>query len=111
MNKGSVQHLEFLTKDQRDVFKTAMELDQRWIIEHAGERQEDICQAQSINTFMPADVEIPYLHHIHFRAWKAGLKSLYYLRSETIKRADVVSQKIDLAALRDTENTCLSCEG
>lgn len=111
VNKGSVQHLKFLTKDQRDVFKTAMELDQRWIIEHASQRQEYICQAQSINTFLPADVEIAYLHHVHFRAWKAGLKSLYYLRSESIKRADIVSQKFDLAELRDTENTCLSCEG
>lgn len=111
VNKGSVQHLDFLQDDQKEVFKTAMELDQRWIVEHASQRQEYICQAQSINLFLPSDVEIAYLHHVHFRAWKAGLKSLYYLRSETIKRADVVSQKIELTELRDTEAVCLSCEG
>lgn len=111
LNKGSVQHLDFLPPEQKDVFKTAIELDQRWLVEHAAQRQEYICQAQSLNLFFPADVQISYLHHVHFRAWKAGVKTLYYLRSEAIKRADNVSVKIDKAQLQDTENTCLSCEG
>lgn len=110
-NRGSVQHLDFLSQDEKDVFKTAMELDQRWLIEHAHHRQEYICQAQSLNLFLPADVDIAYLHHVHFRAWKAGLKTLYYLRSEAIKRADNVSVKLDKAVLKDTDNVCLSCEG
>lgn len=121
--KGSVQHLDFLSQEEKDLFKTAMELDQRWIIEHAHHRQEYICQAQSVNLFMPADVQVAYLHHVHFRAWKAGLKSLYYLRSETIKRADTISAKngTDVSAsgtyrvtkeeLLATEDVCLSCQG
>jgi ribonucleoside-diphosphate reductase alpha chain len=111
LNRGSVQHLPFLTETEKDIFKTAMELDQRWIVEHAAHRQEYICQSQSINLFLPADVSVAYLHHVHFRAWKAGLKTLYYLRSEAIRRADAVSIKIDRVQLKDTENTCLSCEG
>lgn len=109
-NGGSVQHLEFLSDIEKAVFKTAIEIDQRWIIDHAGDRQEYICQAQSVNVFLPADVEIPVLHHIHVRAWKKGLKSLYYLRSEAIRRAENVSTKIERTALNDYEG-CLSCEG
>ncbi len=109
--KGSVQHLDFLTQDEKDVFKTAMELDQRWIVEHASHRQEYICQSQSVNLFMPADANVLYLHNAHFMAWKKGLKTLYYMRSEAIKRADSVSMKISKAELKDTENVCLSCEG
>jgi len=111
LNKGSVQHLDFLSKDERDVFKTAMELDQRWIVEHAAHRQEHICQSQSLNIFMPADVNVLYLHNVHFMGWKKGVKTFYYLRSEAIKRADSVSLKISTAELKDAENTCLSCEG
>lgn len=111
LNKGSVQHLESLPQSQKDVFKTAIELDQRWIIEHASHRQDHICQSQSVNTFFAADASILYLHNVHFMAWKKGLKSLYYLRSEAIKRADNVSVKISTAELKDIDNTCLSCEG
>jgi len=111
LNKGSVQHLDFLSKDERDVFKTAMELDQRWLVEHAAHRQEYICQSQSLNIFMPADVDVLYLHNVHFMGWKKGVKTFYYMRSEAIKRADSVSLKISTAELKDTENTCLSCEG
>lgn len=111
VNKGSVQHLDFLDENTKELYKTAMELDQRWIIEHAGHRQEYICQAQSINLFLPADVDISYLHLVHFRAWKAGLKSLYYVRSSAIRRADVVSTKVDRAELVKTDDVCLSCEG
>lgn len=112
LNKGSVQHLSDLSQDEKDVFKTAMELDQRWIVEHAAHRQEYICQSQSVNLFMAADVDILYLHSTHFMAWKKGVKSLYYMRSEAIKRAESVGMKMPTKAeLRDTENVCLSCEG
>lgn len=88
---GSVQHLEFLSDHERDVFKTAFELDQRWVVEHAADRTPYICQAQSVNLFLPADVHKKVLHDLHFSAWKKGVKSLYYCRSKSIQRADVVS--------------------
>lgn len=119
VNRGSVQHLDFLSDDEKAVFKTALELDQRWVVEHAAHRQPFICQGQSVNLFMPADVSIPYLHHVHFMAWKQGLKSLYYMRSEAIRRADVVSNVMVLQPVlaesaslvfADAE-ACLSCEG
>ena len=88
VNEGSVQHLDFLDDDEKDVFKTAFELDQRWLIEHAGDRAESICQAQSLNVFVPADVHKRDLHQIHYLAWKKGVKSLYYCRSKSIQRAE-----------------------
>ncbi|MBS4075370.1 ribonucleoside-diphosphate reductase subunit alpha [Ameyamaea chiangmaiensis] len=91
LNKGSVQHLEFLSQQEKDVFKTAFELDQRWVVEHAADRAPFICQAQSINLFLPADVHKRDLHQIHYMAWKRGVKSLYYCRSLSIQRADAVS--------------------
>ncbi|WP_415536251.1 ribonucleoside-diphosphate reductase subunit alpha [Gluconobacter oxydans] len=91
LNKGSVQNLDFLTQDEKDVFKTAFELDQRWVVEHAADRAPFICQAQSVNLFLPADVHKRDLHQIHFQAWKKGLKSLYYCRSLSVQRADAVS--------------------
>ncbi|MFT9216268.1 MAG: ribonucleotide-diphosphate reductase subunit alpha, partial [Acetobacter malorum] len=91
LNKGSVQELDFLTQQEKDVFKTAFELDQRWIVEHAADRQPYICQAQSVNLFLPANVHKRDLHQIHHMAWKKGLKSLYYCRSLSIQRADTVS--------------------
>lgn len=109
-NSGSVAHLECLDEYEKEVFKTALEIDQRWIVDLAGERQPYICQSQSVNLFFPATVDIPTLHHIHMRAWIKGLKSLYYLRSEAVKRADVVSHKVKREALNDYE-TCLACEG
>lgn len=109
-NGGSVQHLQFLNETEKGVFKTAIEIDQRWIVDHAAERQEYICQAQSVNVFLPANADVTLLHHVHFRAWKKGLKSLYYLRSEAIRRAETVSTKIARSALNDYEG-CLSCEG
>lgn len=109
-NRGSVQHLECLDEYEKEVFKTALEIDQRWLVAHAADRQQYVCQAQSVNLFLPADVSIPELHHLHLRAWKKGLKSLYYLRSEAVKRAENVSLKITREALKDYEG-CLSCEG
>ena len=99
VNKGSVQHLDFLNELEKSVYKTAFELDQRWIIEHAGDRAPFICQSQSVNVFLPADVHKRDLHQIHFMAWKRGVKSLYYCRSLSIQRADAVSE----AAVRPEE--------
>ena len=90
-NQGSVAHLDFLTDLEKDVFKTAFELDQKWIIELSGDRTPHISQAQSINLFLPADVHKKELHKIHFDAWKKGLKSLYYCRSKSIQRAENVN--------------------
>lgn len=91
LTQGSVQHLDFLTQDEKDVYKTAFELDQRWVVEHAADRAPFVCQAQSVNLFLPANVHKRDLHQIHFQAWKKGLKSLYYCRSLSIQRADTVS--------------------
>ncbi|MDJ0683563.1 MAG: ribonucleoside-diphosphate reductase subunit alpha [Alphaproteobacteria bacterium] len=88
VNEGSVQHLDCLTQDEKDVFKTAFELDQRWVVDHAADRAEFICQAQSVNLFLPADVHKRDLHQIHYQAWKKGVKSLYYCRSKSIQRAE-----------------------
>jgi len=117
-NDGSVQHLEFLSDWEKDVYKTAMEIDQRWLVEHASHRQSFIDQAQSLNLFFRPDVNVMYLHAVHFQAWKQGLKTLYYCRSEKLAKADKVSKKIerqviqeiDLKALAQGEE-CLACEG
>jgi len=87
-NEGSVMHLDFLSDMEKDVFKTAFELDQRWLIEHAADRTPFVCQAQSLNVFLPGDVHKKVLHNIHFSAWKKGVKSLYYCRSRSIARAE-----------------------
>ena len=116
-NDGSCQHLSILTEYEKDVFKTAMEIDQRWLIQHASDRQQYIDQAQSVNIFFRPDVNVKYLHAVHFQAWKQGLKTLYYCRSEKLAKADKVSRKIernvmleiDLHALA-TEDVCLACE-
>ncbi|WP_051498523.1 ribonucleoside-diphosphate reductase subunit alpha [Granulibacter bethesdensis] len=120
LNKGSVQHLDFLTEAEKAVFKTAFELDQRWIIEHAADRTPYICQSQSVNLFLPANVHKRDLHQVHMLAWKRGLKSLYYCRSLSIQRADAVSEKaVNLdhqakaapAAVSTTNyEECLSCQ-
>jgi len=117
-NDGSVQHLDWLDDWTKDVFKTAMEIDQRWVIQHASDRQQYIDQAQSLNIFFRPDVNIKYLHAVHFQAWKQGLKTLYYCRSEKLAKADKVSkriermviQELDLKALTEGD-VCLACEG
>tara|TARA_B100000676_G_scaffold123481_1_gene123061 strand:+ start:2054 stop:4015 length:1962 start_codon:yes stop_codon:yes gene_type:complete len=99
-SEGSVQHLDFLNEDEKSVFRTAFEIDQRWIVEHAGDRSEFICQSQSINLFLPADIHKRDLHQLHLQAWKKGVKSLYYCRSKSIQRAEVVaSHEGDQAAV------------
>jgi ribonucleoside-diphosphate reductase alpha chain len=95
ITEGSVQHLDFLDEHEKLVFKTAQEIDQRWMIDLSAERQEYICQAQSLNVFVPGDVSKKYLHEVHFRSWQKGLKSLYYCRSTSIQRADKVSNKLE----------------
>jgi ribonucleoside-diphosphate reductase alpha chain len=87
-NEGSVQYLDFLSQEEKDVFKTAFEIDQRWLIEHAADRTPFVCQAQSLNVFLPANVNKTDLHRIHWDAWKKGVKSLYYCRSKSIQRAE-----------------------
>ncbi|MBR0665670.1 ribonucleoside-diphosphate reductase subunit alpha [Roseomonas hellenica] len=94
VSKGSVQHLDFLTDQERAVYKTAFELDQRWIVEHAADRTPYICQSQSVNLFLPANIHKRDLHQIHMLAWKRGVKSLYYCRSLSIQRADTISAKV-----------------
>ncbi len=93
-HEGSVQHLDFLSTDEKDIFKTAYEIDQRWIVEHSADRTPYVCQAQSVNLFIPGDVHKKTLHKLHYDAWKKGCKSLYYCRSTSIQRADKVSQAV-----------------
>jgi ribonucleoside-diphosphate reductase alpha chain len=93
VNQGSVAHLDFLTDDEKAVFKTAQEMDQRWLIDLAADRTPYICQSQSLNIFLPADVHKRDLHQIHFQAWKKGVKSLYYCRSLSLQRADKVTNQ------------------
>ena len=117
-NDGSVQHLDMLDETQKDVFKTSMEIDQRWVIELAADRQQYIDQAQSLNLFFRPDVNLKYLHACHFLAWKKGLKTLYYCRSEKIGKADKVAKKIEREVIKELDmsaiaqgNECLACEG
>ena len=112
-NSGSVQHLDFLDEWTKEVFKTAVEIDQRWIIEMAADRQEYICQSQSLNIFFPANVSKAELHAIHMMAWKRGVKTLYYLRSEAFKRAETVSDEVLRERILESidDEGCLACEG
>ena len=115
-NQGSVEHLNFLTKNEKDVFKTAFEIDQKWIVELGAERTPYVSQAQSINIFLPADVHKKELHQIHFQAWKRGLKSLYYCRSKSIQRAENVNNGLSTEVItkeskKDNDyEECSSCQ-
>ncbi|MDG2531148.1 ribonucleoside-diphosphate reductase subunit alpha [Caulobacter endophyticus] len=117
-NEGSVQHLEFLSQDEKDVYKTAFELDQRWVVELAADRTPEICQSQSVNVFLPGDVDKWDLHMLHWMAWERGVKSLYYLRSKSVQRAayagadgkdESVAGGFDAPAKTDYEE-CLACQ-
>lgn len=117
-NDGSVQHLDWMDENTKEVFKTSMEIDQRWVIEHAADRQQYIDQAQSLNVFFRPDSHIKYIHAIHFMAWKKGLKTLYYCRSEKLAKADKVSKKIERKVIEEIDmsqiaqgNDCIACEG
>lgn len=114
-NEGSVQHLDVLTQDEKDVFKTAFELDQRWVVELAADRTPDICQSQSVNIFLPGDVDKWDLHMLHWSAWEQGCKSLYYLRSKSVQRAaHAGAEAVASIELADSERTdyeeCLACQ-
>lgn len=123
-NEGSVQHLDFLSADEKDVFKTAFEIDQRWLVEHAGDRTPFICQAQSLNVFLPANVHKSDLHQIHWDAWAKGVKSLYYCRSKSIQRAESAAswhrtktandahapQQLELGEEPKKYEECLACQ-
>ena len=117
-NDGSVQHLDIFDSWTKDVFKTSMEIDQRWVVQHAADRQEFIDQAQSLNLFFRPDSHIKYLHAVHYLAWKSGLKTLYYCRSEKIGKADKVSKRIEREVIKELDmkaimegDVCLACEG
>ena len=117
-NDGSVQHLDIIDDWTKDVFKTSMEIDQRWVVQHAADRQEYIDQAQSLNVFFRPDSNIKYIHAVHFQAWKQGLKTMYYCRSDKIAKADKVSKRIERDVIKEIDlsalaqgNECLACEG
>ena len=108
---GSVQHLDFLNAHEKNVYKTAIEIDQAWLVDLAAERQKYICQAQSLNLFFPPDADVRRLNSVHKRAWTKGLKTLYYLRSEAIKRAENVSIKVERQVRADSnEDECVMCQ-
>ena len=100
-NKGSVQHLPELTEGEKSIYKTAQELDQNWVVQHAADRQKYICQGQSVNIFFPSGAEKSYVNQVHLKAWREGLKGLYYLRTEAKSRAENVSEKVERVALQD----------
>ena len=104
-NKGSVQHLPFLSEGEKAIFKTAQELDQNWVVQHAADRQKFICQGQSVNLFFPAGANKSYVNQVHLKAWKNGLKGLYYLRTESKSRAENISEKVERVALQDDQRT------
>ena len=110
-----MQHLDFLTDDEREVFKTAFEIDQRWVIEHAADRAPFICQGASTNLFLSADVHKRDLHEVHYQAWKKRVKGLYYCRSMSLQRAEAVSGAVGVAADNVRPRTepvyeeCLAC--
>jgi len=113
-NEGSVQHLDCLTPEEKDVFKTAFEIDQRWVVELAADRTPDICQSQSVNIFLPGDVDKWDLHMLHWSAWERGCKSLYYLRSKSVQRAshaggEALAAVVHMEGKTDYEE-CLACQ-
>ena len=117
-NDGSVQHLDFLSDNEKDVYKTAMEIDQRWLIELGADRQGFVDQSQSLNLFFRPNTNIKYLHASSLFAWKKGLKTLYYCRSEKLGKADKVSRRIERQAIKEIDfqsmidgDNCVACEG
>jgi ribonucleoside-diphosphate reductase alpha chain len=129
-NNGSIQHLDFLTPHEKEVYKTAIEIDQNAIVCLGGQRAKYICQSQSLNVFFPAGVDKKYLHEVHYNAWKFGNKSLYYLRTETSNKAELLSNKVEQNTMTDyaetpsgqdllepvsasfeSQDDCVSCQG
>jgi ribonucleoside-diphosphate reductase alpha chain len=116
---GSVQHFDWLDEHTKNVFKTAIEIDQDWVIRHGGARQKYLCQGQSLNIFFPAGATKAYLHTVHFDAWRYGVKGLYYLRTESSNRAENVAEKIERERLKThddiedfgSQEDCTACQG
>jgi ribonucleoside-diphosphate reductase alpha chain len=114
--EGSVQHLDILTDDEKSIFRTAFEIDPRWIIEFAADRAPFICQSQSVNLYLPADIDKWDLHMLHWSAWKRGVKSLYYCRSKSLSRAgfagsqDKAERQIEAPVERRDYEECLACQ-
>ena len=111
--EGSVQHLTWMDENNKNVFKTAFELDQRWLLELAGDRSEDIDQGQSLNLFIPGNSNVQYISDLHILAWRKKIKSLYYLRSTNPNRASTSStdrKTIDTSGTDAFAETCLSCQ-
>jgi ribonucleoside-diphosphate reductase alpha chain len=117
-NEGSVQHLDCLTDQEKDVYKTAFEIDQRWVVDLAADRTPDICQSQSVNLFLPGDVDKWDLHMLHYQAWERGMKSLYYLRSKSVQRAafagadmaETSTSPAGMSTPRTDYEECLACQ-
>nr|QMP83739.1 MAG: ribonucleoside-diphosphate reductase alpha chain [Caudoviricetes sp.] len=116
-NDGSIQHMDMFTDEEKEVFKTAMEIDQRWVVDLASDRQKYIDQTQSVNLFFRPDVNIKYLHAVHFMAWKSGLPTLYYCRSDSLKKSDKVSKQIERHIIEEINlqdiidgDDCLACQ-
>ncbi|MEL7129898.1 MAG: ribonucleotide-diphosphate reductase subunit alpha, partial [Pseudomonadota bacterium] len=114
-HEGSVQHLSCLTDEEKAVFRTAFEIDQRWIIEHAADRTPYICQSQSLNLFLPGNIAKWDLHMLHWTAWEKGLKSLYYCRSKSVQRAAFTGaeDKADMGGMEAPQTDyeeCLACQ-
>ena len=121
-NGGSVQHLSFLSPEVKSIFKTAIEINQNAIVSQGADRQQFLCQGQSLNVFFPAGASKADLHKVHYNAWKLGCKGLYYLRTETSSKAENVSTKVVREALKDyetqamvdyegDEDSCVACQG
>jgi len=112
-NGGSVQHLSFLSDEEKEIFRTAIEMNQRHLVDLAADRQQYICQSQSLNLFLPPDVDTKTLHGIHLRAWKGKVKTLYYMRSQALKKVENLSSQIERTIRQDyqqEEATCVACE-
>jgi ribonucleoside-diphosphate reductase alpha chain len=115
-NEGSVQHLDCLGEDEKAVYKTAFELDQRWVIDLAADRTPEVCQSQSVNVFLPGDVDKWDLHMLHWQAWERGVKSLYYLRSKSVQRAAFAGSEMPFESMaradeaRTDYEECLACQ-
>ena len=111
-SEGSVDHVDFLTDSEKAVFRTAFELKQTWVVEHAAKRQEFICQGQSVNVFFPSGADKKYVRRVHQQAWQQGLKGLYYLRTSAGASAEKVGKLVERLALQDFEDEeCISCQG
>lgn len=110
MHEGSVQHLDFLDDYEKLIFKTAYEIDQRWIIEHAADRTKYVCQAQSVSLFLPANIHEKDLHGMHYLAWKKGVKSLYYCRSQSLQRVYKVSYTHNQGNSANSNDECIACQ-